>query len=111
MDKLITLFNHTNHNEDIQIVDEISLKLVSYSEDRVTLLTELNTTDYQETTISKKIDSKFTDETDCLNLDFKQNNIQEAKVNNKTYKIKLMNIEKKLFEGEEILFITLFVSY
>jgi len=111
MDKLITLFNHTNHNEEIQIVDEILIILRSCSENSVTIYTQLNITNYEKTLTTKRFDAELTDESDFITLDFKQKNIQETEVNGKPYKIKLLNIKKEIFEGKETLFSKLLISY
>ena len=87
MNNTIILFKHSKHNEDIQVVNNLSIYLISSSENSATIYTELNITNYKKNKTTRKMDAKFTDDTDFLSLDFKQNIEIKTEVNKKTYTI------------------------
>ena len=83
MNNTIILFKHSKHNEDIQVVNNLSIYLISSSENSATIYTELNITNYKKNKTTRKMDAKFTDDTDFLSLDFKQNIEIKTEVNKK----------------------------
>jgi len=104
-------------NSNIEIVDIMAIQVhVPYSENEVTVLINPNITEYQEKQDKPGIKirqftvTESTEQTKKLKFDFKDNNIHKVKINEKTFEIKLMTIDKEKIQGREFPYFEFFIN-
>ena len=107
MEKLIKIIRSPS-TPGLEVVGNIVIKLfVPCSENDVTIQVNPNIQDYQENAdkpgiqVRQLIETKNTDQTKTLKLDFQENNIQKIKIDDEEYKIRLMSIGKEELEGQK----------
>lgn len=103
---------------NIEVVGDIIINShVPYSEQDITLQINPNIQAYKEKDGDKNLDIRQimvtteTEDTKTLHFDFKEDNIQLVKVDNKEYKIKLLNIGKEKLEGQEFMAFEFYIEW
>ena len=104
MGKLIKLSISPN-SPAIENVNDILIKATApYSENNVTIVINPNITHYQEKAGTPNAQKRQTTITSGTNqtfiFDFEKNNVHNVKVDSKSYEIKLLNIDKEEFQGQ-----------
>jgi hypothetical protein len=101
----------------VEPIDNMVMKVSGpYSEKSVTIQFNPNITHYQEKQDSENIKirqlmaTQPTADTKVLSFDLGQNNIHKVQIENNTFEIKLMNIGKETFEGQQFLYFEFFVT-
>jgi hypothetical protein len=117
MEKLVKL-SVSPFTPSLEVVDKIVMKVhVPYSQDSVTIQINPNIQDYKDQADRPGIKvrqitySTPTDQTQTLLFDFKTNNVHLATVENTTYNLKLMTIDKEQIHGQDFLFFEFLIAW
>ena len=104
-------------NSNLEIVDIMAIQIhVPYSENEVTILINPNIIEHLEKLDIPEVKIRqlevitFTEQTKELKFDFKDNNIHKVKINEKTFEIKLMTIDKEKIQGQEFPYYEFFIK-